>query len=54
MKNTTKLKKELTETSYLKELDSNNDNLIGKDLVDNHGQVGEGVQKWCSVYKSFL
>ena len=54
MKNATKLKKELTETSYLKELDSNNDNLIGKDLVDNHGQVGEGLQEWRSIYKSFL
>ena len=41
-------------TFIIKELDSNNGDLTGKDLVDNHGQVGEGVQEWRSVYKSFL
>ena len=49
------MKQESTKKRFIiKELDSNNDSLIGKDLVDNHGQVGEGMQEWRSVYKSFL
>ena len=45
------MKQELTKNDYfVKELDSNKDSLIGKDLVDNHGQVRKGMQAWRSVY----
>ena len=49
------MKQELTgKRIIVKELDNNNDSMIGKDLVDNQGQEEEGMQEWRSVYKSFF